>query len=383
MDYNKEIERIYNFERMYLSALSHVFVSIVLENDGILSILENVPDGDKILAKRSKETIDEFMNEVVTAATGLKMAYKEILEKSNKAEKYARKLIKKLGMSVESSITVGENINIEAIKTNIKTIDKFLGFAEVMSKVAKYGEELSKNNGPSKIWFLKTVKYINNDIVRDLNRHFISQGDFMKTLSMMVEQIKEITNQAERIRKILESEQNLKKEYNTCKPAKVEKPQFEILNKENEKINAELEALVSMGMFLDEVEGIVDFKSSFDRAANPPFNESTVIETAQEAFVEVNEQIKMVKQKIAAYLAYLGEDIEDVLRDKQPYLVRDYVEKLKFMSDKYGKMMSELDIENIDVNKLAELAAKAQTMYGVVDEMRENAYVVDAARFSK
>ncbi len=166
------------------------------------------------------------------------------------------------------------------------------------------------------------------------------------------------------------------------------KAESQQLNDRRKNAQKDVDNLQQTSFCGDEILAIMQQLDEFDQTFLLPFGSDMSREyinyaNAELALIELD--IESVKQKIAAALAYAGEDIKDVLREKHSYQIREYVEKLKTMSGKYGTKFAEFSNPQAQIasEALVEADSKAQAMYKLIEEMKANSFVVDMARFSK
>lgn len=284
-------------------------------------------------------------------------------------------------MYILNSKKESEEEYVSRVSMNISVCQQFLDMIDFLKQISKYQEKIE--NSGSNIKFLKNIEKVNKQMLDKMTQMNIGSQTLYDVAKRIIdyhfdEEFYKMAS-VDRLKDELAEKQS-----SVVKKEKPQEKPYKKANQNYEKINKELSILSEIDICGDETRKILDEKDEIEKTERLPFTATDVdriVALTNGKFEKMIEKIASVKVKIANALEYVGNDIRDILRDSQPYIIRDYVAKLKTMSSKYDKLFSEYDKN--DSASLLKLYKKANDLYAVIEEMRNNAYVVDIARFVK
>ena len=338
-------------------------------------------------------SFNKFMNEVVPIISEFYSKYTGVMnfiKQFKNLDEYAKTLNKLNGSNFSGSeiIELGEKLN-----SNYHTIDMFLQLASFMNDCSEFQASIQKGSDPVKMF--KRIDKVNDLILEKSKSVIFMDGTTMyEPIKIMFDDFyrdgfAELLS-VEKLKQELELERQSEQLASLNQKIKDEPKLklFEAINDKFAKLVLEMNSLQKIDMFADDILMLMDKMDEFDKCYSMPFANATPENVEKQAETDLNQienEMSTIKTNIAQALAYAGVDIADILREKHSYQIRDYVEKLRLLSEKYNKMFSELgeDFEGVSSTVLLDAFKKANAMYKLVEEMKANSFVVDIARFSK
>lgn len=382
MKAEERIKKVKELENLFIVELMLGLFNSLVSTDVIKMILKEYGDievGDNFNPQQLSLEINSILP--------------ELLEKKDYCEEFYRcddQNLKFLRIKYRQNNPESDKFKIDNIINKAKVtyivIDEFLTLYNYINMIPTSYMNADKELDPIELFkkYINTnkllIKTAKKTPIHDDSKHTIYDVSKIYFDKHLTPEFKELLS-VEKLKEELAAE--LKESKETDENKKVVS-YYKNANAENELIDRELGVLKNIAIASDEIKKIENEKIKFNKTFGDKFvavDDESMISVAREYLAKIIISINNTKNNIADALIYAGDDIKDILREKHSYQIREYIEKLAKMSEKYGKTLSSADMQNSD--ELLALYKKAMAMYKVVDEMKANSYVVDISRFSK
>lgn len=376
---NERVNLVLDRENKFFNKTLETILNAIKTNEHFINLIKNLcnvdireVNNDKKLFSVLKDYSSQIQKELETYRNAL-----QLLDGSDVKDK--ARVIKVINENFEIDENyVGQLSAVEIIRSNNEIGAMYAELYNFAIDIEEYKTIINKIEHPIKL-FNKIID-INSEIKNDM-KEMISGEPLREMMDYLL---------GDDFENLL-SVENLKTELSAAEETKAQKiaekqksKAYENANGDYEKIANDIETLKQIQIGESELLQIMVEKESFDKQFRIPFvqvDDEVFVSFAIEKLKELKNQITVLKLRIAAVLEYAGADVRDVLRDSQPYIIRDYIEKLGKMSKKYDRLFAESNVE--DSQELLKLYKKSMDLYATIEEMRNNAYVVDSARFMK
>ncbi len=382
MKVEERVKLVRNKEFEFIGTLMASGMAHMTKDDGIRKMLSEF-SGTDITKNSDLVELSKLIDDIMPRIEESKAYYDKIVGSMNTAPND--------NVIVQTLLNNGADFSEKNIKEAIKiardnkqVLDTFFGLYDYIITISNMHSGISAEEAP--VALFKKYAKLNKNVVALAKETMVNEKqtiyDAAKSIydDFLTPELAELMSVVT-LRQEIEAEQA---EMPVVKKSEVETPVYELANAEKLAIEEDISNLQKIEIAQDDMFEILAKKEHYDGMFTSSFiqiDDKTLIEMAREYLAEIAQMIEMLKQKIAAALEYAGIDIKDILREEHSYQIRDYVQKLRGMSDKYSKMLGELDKN--DASQLVSAYNKALSMYAVVDEMKANSFVVDVARFSK
>lgn len=388
MDSKERIEKAYSNEISFLDFMKTECLCLLQRQTGFKVMFRAICGKDISRCSSNKEII-EMIENFMPSLLIKQSEYKQFLEnfrKSNISKNLSIEVCD-LDGSLKDLSTEDILINVHG---NLRVIDIFIDIYNYAIEVAKLKESVRLDEDPVKLF--KKIEFINRTIVEKAKRLHISDEETLYDSANMV--IDEFLNdEYYQILSLPQLKKELKEEsmqrandnlHINNGGSGFKKKLYELLNIENDEVDIDLGNLKKIGLVDEQIALVVDKKDKFDKQFSVPFvaiDDEMILELAQDRILELKNDIDFIKRQIFDAFSYVSLDIKDILREKHAFQIGKYIEKLRELSEKFDKMIGELDYT--DSAELFNAYNKVLTIYNVISEMKQNSYVIDVSRFSK